>query len=236
MKASPGRYSSWIRRAESFVRQLNYLPGMWGISVAIDSPITTDEADGLAERLPFGLPAPLRELYIDGAARCRCRYYWTPGEDYLPQVQEVFPHEMSFYGGPEFIPWTDLRDAHGIHTWWEGADDDVTDEQANAREVWRHTVPFINVGNGDCVALHVNDDPESLPVVYLCHDDPDSPVTNLSESLDQFLSDWEALCYVGPEIWLLNAFLGEGDGRQLDLEQEKVRRLRNIMLGKPKVF
>ena len=183
----------------------------------------------MAETLPLGLPEPLREFYTEGAGECRCRYHWSPGKDDLPQIQEIFPHQMSFYGGPELIPWNELREAHEIHHWWDDLNENVTEEQEKARDAWRHTVPFINVGNGDCVALHIKKNSQTSPVVYLCHDDPEMPVTPLSTSFDQFLSDWETLCYVGPEIWLLDAFLSEQDQRQLNVQQENVRRWRDIL-------
>lgn len=232
MTSLHGRYASWIRRAESFVRRLNYLPGQWGISVAIEDPITTSQADELDKELPFGLPAPLRELYTEGAGRCKCNYRWKPNEEHLHLVRDVFEHELSFNGGPEFLPWTELLEAHGMHDWWGGYDDSPPGIEAAALNVWRHSVPFISVGNGDHVALHVTDDARSMPVVYLCHDDSDNPVTRISSSFDQFLSDWEKLCYVGPEIWLLSTFLSDGAQGELNVEQEKSRKWREVMLGK----
>jgi hypothetical protein len=228
-RIAENRYSSWIRRAESFVRRLNHLPGQWGVSVAVEPPITDAEADELAKTLPLGLPLPLRELYTKGAAKCLCRYNWTPDDPRLIKVHSVIPHQRSFYGGPEFIPCTELFDAHGMHSWWDGQDDQLTESQMQAVEVWRHSVPFIHVGNGDHVALHVTGAADEMPVVYLCHDDPETPVTWLSPSFDQFLADWEALGYLGPEIWLLDAFLGNGGG-PLDVHQNNARRWREMLL------
>src|SRR5689334_2543407 len=137
-------YSAWIRRAEAFVRQLDYLPGRWGVSVAVEPPVRDSEADELAKVLPFGLPTPLRRLYTEGAAKCHCRYHWSPNPEDLTRLEAVFPHEMSFYGGAEFIPWTELLEAHGIHSWWDGQDEDFSPEQAAAVTIWRQTMPFIH--------------------------------------------------------------------------------------------
>jgi hypothetical protein len=41
----------------------------------------------------------------------------------------------------------------------------------------------------------------------LGHDYEECPVTPISPSFVQFLSEWETICYAGPEIWLLAAFL-----------------------------
>jgi hypothetical protein len=227
MNGSPEELRSWMHRAESFVRQLNYLPGEWGISVSIEPPITSDEADRLAATLPLGLPAPLRMLYLEGAAKFKCRYHWTPREDMLRRTGRIFPHQRSFYGGPSFIPWSELPDVHGIHSWWDGWDDPSTEDQRKAREIWRQTVPFIAVGNGDAVGLHVTGESDIYPVVYLCHDDEECPVTPLSPSFDQFLTEWEKICYVGPEIWLLDSFWDHG--KPLSGEGNKARKWREIL-------
>lgn len=232
MPPAQGIYSSWIRRAEAFVRQLNYLPGRWGISLSIGPPISEAEADQLHQTLPFGLPAALRRFYTQGTGKCSFRYTWEPDKKVLLQLQEVFPHQMSYYGGAEFIPCSELLDAHGIHTWWDGSPDDFKEAKAAALRMWRNTIPFIYIANGDCVALHINENAEQLPVVYLCHDDEEKPVRLLSPSLDKFLADWELLCYLGPEIWLLYVFLDDSGEGPLNVEQGKVRRWRDIILGK----
>ena len=221
---------AWLQRAESFVRQLNYLPGEWGISVRVEPPISDAKADRLAAKLPLGLPAPLRALYVEGAAAFKCTYHWKPPKSRLPLIEAALPHQYSFYGGARFIPCEELLSLHGIHTWWDGVEAE-SEEQEAAREVWRQTVPFINVGNGDAVGLHVSDDHERLPVVYLCHDDPDQAVTEISPSFDRFLIEWEKLRYIGPESWLLGAFLSRRGERLLNGESKKARQWRNFLAG-----
>jgi SMI1 / KNR4 family (SUKH-1) len=232
MPRSPSSIAAWIHRAESFVRQLNYLPGQWGVSIAVDPPATSSQVDEVAKTLPFGLPESLREIYANGAARCRCRYYWTPDDEHVVQLDSVFPHQRSFGGGASFVPLANLLDAHDVHTWWNGYGDMPAKGQAAMRDRWRHTIPFIDVGNGDYVALQVTQDPGTMPVIYLCHDDEERPITLVSPSLDQFLQDWETLHYVGPEIWLLSAFLSNDGLGPLDVEQDNVRQLREILKKK----
>jgi SMI1 / KNR4 family (SUKH-1) len=211
---------------------LNYLPGGWRISIAIEPPISNGDLEDLAESLPFGLPNSLRRLYTEAAAKFCCAYTWTPDAETLAQFQSVFPHESDLYGGVRFIPCTELLEAHGIHTWLEGIDDQPTKAQQLARGKWQHTIPFISVGNGDYLALHFRENRKSMPVVYLSHDDPERPVKKLSPSFDQFLQDWERLCYVGPDIWTLNVFLSNRGQRQLGVRQKNVQRLRSLLLGR----
>jgi len=262
-------YSPWVSRAVRFTRQLNYLPGQWGISVSVAPPLSEKEADDLHDDLPFGLPAPLRAFYVTGSASCRCTYHWSPYDADLARVQKVFPSQRSLYGGARIVPACDLKTAHGIHSWFDPASEEETEEEreafrealnqvtemlgeslvqdfrqmisqaneneielsAEAVQIWRETVPFLDVGNGDYLALHVGGDKRDCPVVYLCHDDPQRPVTEISPSFEKFMSDWEDLCYVGPEIWLLQAFLQENGDGPLLADQAKARRWREIICG-----
>ena len=227
MNGSPEALRAWMRRAESFVRGLNHLQGEWGISVSIEPPITAAEADRLAAELPLGLPAPLRMLYLEGTGRFDCRFHWSPRKDVLPQTERVFPYQQTLAGGPAFIAWNELLQVHGIHTWWDGLDDPSTEEQQKGREIWRQTVPFIAVGNGDIVGLHVTGESDVYPVVYLCHDDEECPVTPISPSFEHFLSEWEKSCYAGPELWLLSSFLQKG--KALSGDGSNARAWREIM-------
>lgn len=197
---------SWLGRAESFVRQLNYLPGGWGIAVEIEPPVSAEQADELAAELPLGLPAPLRSLYVDGAAAFKSTYYWKPNVDSLPKIQEVFPYQSTLMGGPDFIPFHELKNAHSIHEWCDCFPNADTPEMKRAIDVWHNTVPIIALGNGDAVGLHINRKLNSREVVFLCHDEPEDSVTFLSPSFGQFLADWECALYAGPETRFLSAF------------------------------
>lgn len=216
----------WLARAEQFVRPASRLPDEWGFSVTIEPPLSEHDADELAKTLPLGLPAPLREFYTQVTSGCECTYHWTPTEANLRLLKDVFPHQYSVYGGVRIISASRLLDAHGMHSWWQ----DVAgrEDLRSQWEIWRQCVPFISVGNGDFVALHVTNDPLQLPVVYLCHDDPDLCVLPLSDSFNQFLSDWESLFYIGPEIWLLNPFMARKGNGPLNLKLKSVARLRKL--------
>lgn len=223
--ASSSLYAGWIRRAERFVRDLNHLPGQWGVSIAIEPPVTAAEVDALAQSLSGGLPHSLRELYSQGASRCECTYHWTPRQEDLPGVFEVFPDEMSLGGGPAFMTWSEFRDELPR---WSSRNLDA----ARIVSGWQRTIPFIHVANGDWVALQFDEVEGALPVVYLSHEDSDEPVKKLSASFDQFLADWEDLGYVGPEISLLAAFLVEGEGLRPSAYPQKVRRWRDLLRAK----
>ena len=105
-------------------------------------------------------------------------------------------------------------------------------------ELWCQSVPFIAVGNGDYLALDVTKGAGRLPVLYLCHDGDAEDggdgrtAFEISPSFDQFLADWEALCYVGPEIWLLAPFFADDGRGALHVEQPKATMWREIISGR----
>jgi hypothetical protein len=215
--------SAWFRRAENFVRGLNRLPGQWGISISVEPPVEIsrdDDAD-------TALPAPLLRLYTEGSARFSCQYHWKPDSTDLSRLSELFPHQYSFYGGAEFIPWDDLPREPGVDWGWFDEDHHTAEEKL-ADDIWKRTFPFIHVGNGDMVGLLITDGSDSMPVVYLSHEEP-AEVTFLSESLERFLVDWEQLGYIGPEIWLLGQFLDEGPEGLPRMDPEKVNQWREIL-------
>lgn len=225
-------YGEWIRRAEAFARGTHHLPGTWNLSIAIGPPVSEAEIEETASQVPYGLPPQLRRLYTEGAGHCRCSFYWEPERDQVGILKDVFPEEVGYAGGPEFISWSDLPgEARFIQTWWDGLEIDGNEEQLQAREIWSRTTPFIRLPNGDFLGLHRTGDPDRMPVVYLCHDDPDRPVTHLSPSFDAFLEIWETLCYPGPEIWLLRPFLGEDERGPLRIDPEQAARLRKVLQG-----
>ncbi len=219
-------YAAWIRRAESFVRQLNRLPGQWGMSIRIRPPISTDAADKLAASLPLGLPGPLRDFYTTGSSNVCCRYFWEPGDKYQRKVDKVFLYQHSLWGGPELIAAEDLADEHCVQEWFCGAEDLLGENSKDVLAVWQNTVPFIAVGNGDYLALHINHELPEMPVVYLCHDDTDMPIMRISPSFEQFLTDWEQLHYIGPDMLVGVLDLRRNSG--LNMKHKKIKRLHKL--------
>lgn len=219
--------AGWFRRVEHFVRHLHRLPGQWGISVSVEPPVKLASEDDVHRAA--ALPPPLVKLYTEGSARCRCRYHWEPASEDLPRIGELIPHQYSFYGGAEFIPWDELPLTPGVDWGWFD-EENHTEEERRADAVWKQTLPFIHVRNGDVVGLQMSDTPDSMPVVYLSHEEP-TEVTVLSGSLEQFLADSERLAYIGPEIWLLSHFLDEAHGGLPRINHQKAERWREILEG-----
>ena len=187
--------------------------------------------------LSFDLPAPLYDFYTRGSASCHCHYWWSSDSRPTPW-EDAFPSQYTLYGGPEIIPASQLAECcANVRSW---ASSDWTGEGGGAPpgfERWRHAIPFVAVNNGDYLALDANADTSRTPVLYLCHEadvycsESPSPATEISPSFEQFLADWEKLCYVGPEIWLLSAFLAEDFTGPLQTDSPRASRWRDILLN-----
>jgi hypothetical protein len=137
----------------------------------------------------------------------------------------LFPNETSIYGGPELGPVNALPDYLRSCGEWAKMFEDAREEDESQH--WGSALPVIAVSNGDYVALEgstpMDDDP---PVIYLSHEGQSA---RLAESFTAFLGTWERLCYLGPEIWMLETFRGP-DGL-LSPDLPAVARLRRL-LGK----
>ena len=101
-----------VTTSGGLLRGLNALPGEWSTSVDVEPPLSKAAADELHKSLPFGLPSPLHDLYTTGSRSCRCTYYWSPDEAYLPLVEKVLPCQHSLDGGARFLPAAELNNAH----------------------------------------------------------------------------------------------------------------------------
>ena len=225
-------YARWLQRAEAFVRGLNELPGQWEISVDVEPPLSVDAAEQLRRTLPLGLPVSLLGLYTTGSARFQCSYRWSPDEEHLPIIAEVFPHQYTLYGGARFIPAVELAETQAaVREWAVEWDAPPHGPPRAGWELWHQCVPFLSVGNGDHLAIRVRADDQ--PVLYLCHDAEDAgdgrTAFEISPSFDQFLADWETLCYVGPEIWLLARFLADDGNGLLEVDQPIAARWREVI-------
>jgi hypothetical protein len=174
----------------------------------------------LERELGARLPASFRTFLTSGGAGLDCRYVLEPTGDALDRLHELLPDERRIYGGARIAPLADLPGLSiGVAEW--ARDTWVADEDAQ-RLMWQSSRPFLQLDNGDYLALDLRNSTDP-PVVYLNHDDES---VTIARSFDEFLRDWEGLCYLGPEHWLLLEFLG-ADG-YLDAKSDRAARLRAL--------
>jgi hypothetical protein len=99
----------------------------------------------------------------------------------------------------------------------------LVEEFETEQDKWLHSFPFARLENGDYLAIDLRDE-GCRPVMYLSHDDESRL---LSPSFYEYLRTWERLCYVGPEIWMLEPFTDPMTG-YLNPETENAKLLRQL--------
>jgi hypothetical protein len=225
-------YSGWLRRAEAFVRATSTLPGNWSMKSNIAPPLGLEEADRLDRALPHGLPPLLRDFYVTASADVECRFTWTPDGESLSRLAEIIPHQYSIYAGPHFCSAGSLAEDHEQLIGLAEIFEDFAEYGASAAQTLRQCVPLISVGNGDYVALHVKAGPSQPGVIYVSHEvdiESDSPIIPLASTGEQFLTAWERLCYIGPEIWVLYPFLDDAKSGQLNADSPLANKWRSFL-------
>jgi hypothetical protein len=95
-------------------------------------------------------------------------------------------------------------------------------EEPEVKELWLNAFPFAHLANGDYLALAEWKKHNDPPVVYLSHDDTSRIIT---PNLASFLSEWAGVCYIGPEIWMLEPYLDKTTG-YLNSNTDEARKLR----------
>jgi hypothetical protein len=219
MRADPPfDYAAWVERARRFVEELARVPGTDIRSTAVAPLAASAQLAAVEQQLGLTLPGSLRAFFTLGSAGVDCHYAYEPGDGVLGNI---LPDENRIFGGARLGPLSELPAfARSAAEWaaetWVA---EVPDQQA----LWTSALPFARMDNGDYLAVALGGpDP---PVVYLNHDDDSSVI---APSLAEFLHAWERLAYLGPEHWLLLAFV---DGRgQLDAESDRAARLRGLLL------
>jgi len=214
---SPFDYAGWVERARRFVEELARVPGANIKSTTVEPPAAHTQVAAVEQQLGLTLPTSLREWFMSGSAGLDCHYVVEPGAGVL---DVILPDETGIFGGARLGPLSELPEfSRSVAEWaaetWVA---EVPDQQA----IWTSALPFARMDNGDYLALALgSSDP---PVVYLNHDDDSSVI---APSLAEFLHAWEHLAYLGPEHWLLLAFV---DGRgHLDAESDRAARLRGLL-------
>jgi hypothetical protein len=216
-------YDGWVSRAVDFTRRL---AGRAAIDVRAadrEPALSVAAVNELERALGRTLPGVLRGLFERGSGGLNCRYLYEPqpeGEE-QERFAALFPHQTYVYGGARMLAAV-LPDLQQSATEW--VRDTWVAEDPAQRAVWATALPFAGLDNGDFLALDLGVPADDPPVVYLAHDDE---AIVLAPSLSDYLVVWEALCYIGPEMWLLESFR-HSDG-QLDGSGQNANSLRALL-------
>jgi len=219
-------YAGWVARAKAFVDRIAGLPDVEVRSRDVDPPLAPEQVDRIVAAVGRPIPEALRRFLSAGASRVDCAYGYWPAAEGLEALQAVLPDEIRVYGGARLCAASELPDYARSTTEW--ARETWVADDPDQRTLWEAGLPFAALANGDYLALDTRVESPDPAVLYLCHDDSSSL---LAPGFTEFLTRWEQLCYIGPEHWLLEPFLGP-DGT-LDAQTERAERLRALFRDHP---
>ena len=161
----------------------------------------------------------LRDFYGTASSGQNARSLGRRTKHAWPRWIRYFRANTRFTGVPICaLPATWLSIRKSL-TGWANVFDDFGGFGPATAQTLRESVPLVNVGNGDYVVFHAKANRGEAGVIYVSHEaggEAESPLIPLAESGEQIHDQWEALGYLGPEIWLLYRFIEDSPTGLLD--------------------
>ena len=181
----------------------------------IGPPARLGDIEAVEAELGVELPMSFRKVLL--AFSGRMLVSWQLPRDRKPPkpLHQIFSGECSW--DLERLTSMQAEYREMLYT----AFDDPEDEYG---AVWHDKLPFLDVGNGDYLAIDVAS-AEDETVVYLSHDDDDGHGYRLGETFADFVDRLTRLGCVGPEAWQYMPFMDGPNSYLLpDCENGKVWR------------
>jgi cell wall assembly regulator SMI1 len=206
----------WLDRAEKIPALVR---AAGGEAEDVERGEPASEAEVLAVEADLGtrLPAALRQVFTTGSSRLFLSWHLgsaRPSHDALRELSEGAV-ELDLSQLPDLEAsrqeWANDADEH-VATLVEmrahGNPESEADEASVSRAaaVWQGKLPFLRASNGDLIAVDLV--ATGHPVCYLDHDHEEFHGRNLAPTFPEFMARWSRLGYVGPEWWVLQAFMG----------------------------
>ncbi|GAB3845763.1 hypothetical protein GCM10029963_24570 [Micromonospora andamanensis] len=167
-----------------------------------DPPASPGEVDAVEGQLGCRLPMSLRRCLATVASRLEFAWFAPPEHTFPGPFHEIFSGNLcwSLNGLPELMT--------AVRGWVDNVFPDPSDPYDR---VWHHKLPFMEVGNGDYLALDLNEDAHGR-VVYLSHDDGEGHGRTMAPSFEDLLIRWIPLACPGAEDSQWLPFCAPSDG------------------------
>jgi hypothetical protein len=227
-------YAAWLARLERFVRAAARLPGEYSMQVDIAPPLGKDAS------LPATIPPGLSEFYRTAAGRVTCSYRWSPDARRSGNFEDSFPDRYSVYGGLEVTPIENYGELEEqLRNISEIFDDDDTAPDPHgynkaAAHVLRHSAPLWNLGTGDMIVECPQGCCGDATILFVAMELAqlgEKPLVGLSRSFDEFLTAWESVAYLAPELYLLQPFIEDSEDRLLNADSPLARHWHRFIYG-----
>lgn len=210
-------YSAWVSRVQAFTERMKTS----GVEVVCDiaPPVTAETMSRLKAELRLPVPYAVEHFLLEGSASCFFNYS-LPLESKTPLPSGLDFLDKAVSGGAHLCP--DQKMAEYLNEAYAWATDTWIAEYPEDQSFWLNSLPILEVGNGDYLAVHADQHKDDPPVVYLCHEDESRVI---APSFTAFLQAWERLCYIHPDLAVLDPFI-DADTGYLSSKAEAAHSLR----------
>jgi hypothetical protein len=231
---------------------LTHLPGEIDLEDGIEPPGTDDDTQHWLQSEECSLPPELKTFVATASRHCCFRYRWRPPEQ-LELIRALCPGRGVLTGGADFCNSCGFMN-HDNRQWFEHGFPLLFEEAAStlagivppeftqlpSRDMMdslmksvtdagrvHGLIALLTLEGGDQISLDCGAGSSARPVVYVPSAEP-AKRQILSASFDEFLSDWEHVCYVTPNLENLMTWFDLAGGR-LRPNPAKARLLREIL-------
>jgi hypothetical protein len=197
-------YRAWVDRARLFCANLSIVFEDDALKGDFLPTLSTQEIEQLSSDLGLRIPQCLENFWRHGCGGMDFHYSLELDEGDHTILGDLFRLRRDVWGGGQFCMASQTRKWRDSCLEWAKASW-VSSLQLEAVR-WGNALPVASMPNGDYVALDLSAQSEDPPVIYLCHDDTS---LKLAGCFSDFLAHWAEIYYLGPELWLMEPFIGE---------------------------
>jgi len=201
VKKVPQPWDQWQPAWETTLAACARLGGK-ALDLKLAGPASEADVKAVEGKLKHRLPDSFRKVVLGFSSKVEVRWFL---HKLPPEVEKTRPRHVSSGG-----LWWDLSRLPEIQkryvSWVETMADDEEDDGRGAGARWRKRLAFLDVPNGDCLTIDLQD--SDGPVIYFDHEmGLRQQRLVLAPNFAEFVKRSTELCCVGPEIWQYRPFL-----------------------------
>ncbi len=165
--------------------------------LVVSAPATEDEVQAVESELGLRIPGSFRKVLLLFSARVEVTWF-LPSDVRPPEpLHGIFSGDCGW--NLSELPQIEESRRSWVKAVFSNPDDPYD-------KVWHDKLAFLEVGNGDQLALELSSAEES-PVVYLSHEGDVSNGYHFGRNFIDFIDSWSLVGCVGAEDWQMENFI-----------------------------
>lgn len=203
---------NWVAQAVDFTLSLRRFGCGTVQSAEADDPMTHRDIAILQSQIQRPIPASINRFLTLGSASCRCKYVITIQREPNNYVKSNLPPEMALMLSQKHIAGgAFLCNSESLVEWNSPLmAKSMRDSDPLCAKLWSESFLFMEIGNGDFLALHSESGTDDPPVIYLSHEA--EVYRPIAPDFKYFLHEWSKINYLEPLDWHEKGFLSHETG------------------------